>query len=443
MTKVFISHATKDRPYVEEWILPAFHEQGIETWYCKEEIKAADQWEKAIRDGLSHSDWVVVLISQHSVGSQWVHAEVHWGFERRAGKVLPLLLDGSDPIDLHLKLGAIQYFDVRSPSPVIFRNVALRILSGIDEDEPVGKAKASSGATSLVTLRDTFEWASFDESLVHKAGMRLDQLLEVNSGEKIFLGFYQPMSCGVLLQFIKQDGWSEAARLELMSRLKPQMRWRHKGLGRLLDVISLSGCCVLVKEMPASNCSFADWQYRERRERVSPSAAVAALLLALDALSYAHRNGFVHANLTLRHLFIDEASNVLVEGFEQVIIQEVAQNHGLALSCGIAMGTPTHMAPERLCLGVPLSPGMDVYSMGSIGLQLLTGRYLSDLWSSTEECPGLSECAKPLERVIFQSIQSDTERRYRSATEFANALRKSVQKRPLLARLFGRPGRKL
>jgi hypothetical protein len=85
-----------------------------------------------------------------------------------------------------------------------------------------------------------------------------------------------------------------------------------------------------------------------------------------------------------------------------------------------------------------------VYAVGSIGLQLLIGHYVqSGLYSIVDECPGLGDSAMRLQTVISQSTEADTERRYRSAAEFANALRKSVQKRTLFERVFGWPRRKL
>ena len=47
MPKVFISHSTQDREFVEREIIAALHQGGIETWYSKMDIHAADRWERS------------------------------------------------------------------------------------------------------------------------------------------------------------------------------------------------------------------------------------------------------------------------------------------------------------------------------------------------------------------------------------------------------------
>lgn len=52
MAKVFISHSTKDRGFAEREIIPALSSRGLETWYSKDDIKTADQWDRSILQGL-------------------------------------------------------------------------------------------------------------------------------------------------------------------------------------------------------------------------------------------------------------------------------------------------------------------------------------------------------------------------------------------------------
>ncbi|HAC91823.1 MAG TPA: phosphopeptide-binding protein, partial [Planctomycetaceae bacterium] len=78
MPRIFISHSTQDRVFIEQQILPALRSRGCELWYSTDDIHGADDWEKQIREGLTSCDWFLVVLSKSSVQSRWVKAEVNW-----------------------------------------------------------------------------------------------------------------------------------------------------------------------------------------------------------------------------------------------------------------------------------------------------------------------------------------------------------------------------
>lgn len=113
MPRVFISHSSLDRDFVERQIIAPLRSHGIETWYSKDSIETAAEWEKKIREGLRSCDWFLVVMTPRSVASKWVQREVFWAMERREGRIIPVLLETCDPEDLHLGLLPIQYIDFR------------------------------------------------------------------------------------------------------------------------------------------------------------------------------------------------------------------------------------------------------------------------------------------------------------------------------------------
>jgi len=87
---------------------------GIATWCCFEDIRTADEWESRIREELKQCDWFLIVISASPTQSDWVRAEVHWAIENMKGHVIPIHLNACKPENLHLKLSAIQYIDLRN-----------------------------------------------------------------------------------------------------------------------------------------------------------------------------------------------------------------------------------------------------------------------------------------------------------------------------------------
>lgn len=110
MPKVFVSHSTKDRTFVEQEIIRLLNSHGIETWYSRDDIRTADTWLQTIHKGLQSCDWFLVVMSRNSANSEYVKDEVSWAIEKRwPGRFIPVLIDDCDPVDFHLRMPRIQY----------------------------------------------------------------------------------------------------------------------------------------------------------------------------------------------------------------------------------------------------------------------------------------------------------------------------------------------
>jgi len=124
--KVFISHATADRDLVERAVLAPLREHGVATWYAKDDIQTAAEWEASIRHGLESCDWFLVVMTPRSAASRWVAREVHWAVEERPDRIVPVLLEPCDLHGWHLGLRPIQYVDfTREPEVGVGRLLAV------------------------------------------------------------------------------------------------------------------------------------------------------------------------------------------------------------------------------------------------------------------------------------------------------------------------------
>lgn len=115
MTKVFISHSTKDRAFAEREIIPALSSRGLDTWYSKDDIRTADQWDRSILQGLKSCEWFLVIMSMNAEQSEWVKDEVLWAIQHRPGRIVPVLSTRCDPREINLRLARIQYVDYLDP----------------------------------------------------------------------------------------------------------------------------------------------------------------------------------------------------------------------------------------------------------------------------------------------------------------------------------------
>ena len=112
-SKVFISHSSADRAFVEAEIIPLLKDRSIGTWYSREEITVSCEVQKKIREGLIMCNWFLVVISPNALSSKWVSAEVDWAFENREDRIIPLVYQECNIDELDLRFRQLQHIDFR------------------------------------------------------------------------------------------------------------------------------------------------------------------------------------------------------------------------------------------------------------------------------------------------------------------------------------------
>jgi hypothetical protein len=116
MSKLFISHATEDRTFVEDELLSLIKALGFDVWFAENKISTAEQWERSIRTALESTKWFLVILSPNSAKSEWVRDELAWAIDSLPHKIVPILIDSCDLRDFHVRLPRIQHIDYRIPT---------------------------------------------------------------------------------------------------------------------------------------------------------------------------------------------------------------------------------------------------------------------------------------------------------------------------------------
>jgi serine/threonine protein kinase len=136
-----------------------------------------------------------------------------------------------------------------------------------------------------------------------------------------------------------------------------------------------------------------------------------------DALNYAHRNGIVHRDIKPANILINMEGAVKVADFGLAKASDASQ--GGITKTNLAMGTPDFVAPEALIAGIPLDGRADLYAIGVMLYQMLTGEIPRGLWT----LPAAKVGTDPrFDAIITKAMQTDREMRYQSAAEIRQEL---------------------
>lgn len=175
-----------------------------------------------------------------------------------------------------------------------------------------------------------------------------------------------------------------------------------------------------------------------------PRQATELMVKVCDAVEYAHRQGVVHRDLKPANVLLEANGNPRISDFG--LAKRVELNSGLTVS-GQIMGTPSYMPPEQaLGSGSNVTQASDIYSLGAILYELLTGRppFQSDNPMETlrqvlhrDPIPPRqlnSSVPRDLETVCLKCLNKEPRRRYESADALADELRRYLAGQPIHAR---------
>ena len=196
-------------------------------------------------------------------------------------------------------------------------------------------------------------------------------------------------------------------------------------------------------------CEGGDLRASLGHRPLAPRAAASLAAKLADAITHAHAAGVLHRDL--------KPSNILLTGNHEPKISDfgltAAAAGGETTQTTEAAGSPSYLAPETLQAGIRPAPAVDVYGLGAILYECLTGRppftgnsvagILAQIAQTEPIAPrALSrEVPSDLETIVLKCLAKDPAGRYASAAALRDDLQNFLAGRPIVARPVSPAGR--
>jgi eukaryotic-like serine/threonine-protein kinase len=245
----------------------------------------------------------------------------------------------------------------------------------------------------------------------------------------------------VAIKFMRPEVQRMEGTLERFAKeAKIAARIRSEHVVKMLDVgdVAPLGPYIVMEYLEGKSLAdLLDARLFDRRGPMSAERVVEYLLQACEALASAHAIGVIHRDVKPDNLFVTrhaglETLKLLDFGISKAALTARAPDADVGTSTtAFVMGTPLYMSPEQLRSLPDLDGRTDIWSMGAVMYELLSGKPPFHAASVPEICAAILDsqpaplppsCPAALEAVVMRCLEKDRERRFQTVAELASAL---------------------
>ena len=295
---------------------------------------------------------------------------------------------------------------------------ALRIVkSGASADRKPGLRLATPHGPKIKPRRPLMQ--SVSAHTLEEPRYHLDELLGEGGVGKVYLAHDLLLDTKVAIKILRQDFIRNKGVLQaLKSEAKICMRLTHPNIVRFYDFGQRSGTYFLVMEYVQGQTLYEAMQIPESRNH----DYVRNVTIAIgSALSYAHAHGVLHNDITPGNIMIG------TDGVLKLIDFGIASAaHQCREKTQFVFGTPAYMSPEQLRCDPMLGATTDIFALGVLLHQMLTGLLPQAEDATNEDLalrprPVVTALPTPIAAVLDRALAFDPAQRWRSVAAMVAA----------------------
>lgn len=152
-----------------------------------------------------------------------------------------------------------------------------------------------------------------------------------------------------------------------------------------------------------------------RAGRFTPEQALKIIPAICDALQFAHTQGVLHRDIKPENILLDSKGRVKIADFGIAKILNEKGGDMLLTQSGAKLGTAPYMAPEQIEQPSSVDHRADIYSLGVVFYEMLTGELPLGRFAAPSE---LSSVGGNIDEIVFRALEKERTRRQQSVDEF-------------------------
>lgn len=156
-----------------------------------------------------------------------------------------------------------------------------------------------------------------------------------------------------------------------------------------------------------------------RAGRFTPAQALVVVPKICEALQFAHNEGILHRDIKPENILVDVRGRVKIADFGIAKLVGDAQPEATLTGSGATLGTPHYMAPEQLEKPGTVDHRADIYSLGVVFYEMLTGELPLGRFQPPSQ---KVEVDVRLDEVVLHALEKDPSRRYQQASQVRTAV---------------------
>ena len=265
---------------------------------------------------------------------------------------------------------------------------------------------------------------SFPTQEVLKTLDRFEIIEELGRGSQgvVYLARDQQLERNVAIKTFHNNSDFNAAKQSLLKEARSISKLQHPNILTLFEAGEAEGQTYLVFEYidGASLNKFLNY-----KGKLSIELALDIMIPVLDAVNYAHERGIIHRDLTPSNIIITNSTKPKLMDFG------IADVLGRQPTDDTIVGSMQYLSPEQ-CESKPPAPESDIFTMGLILLELLTGKpvitgdnhftMINQIVNETISIP--DNIAPAIKEVLKKALNKDISERYHSASDMREDLQK-------------------
>ncbi|MGB0866610.1 MAG: protein kinase domain-containing protein [Granulosicoccaceae bacterium] len=207
-------------------------------------------------------------------------------------------------------------------------------------------------------------------------------------------------------------------------------RLQHPGIVKLYNVGTTQTLNYLVLELVEGTTLKS---HGKGQELLPVRQVLEIIIQCCETLDYLHGQGFIHRDVKPSNIMLTPDGRAKLLDFGIAVPMEQVSEAGRKAS----LGTPNYMSPEQI-QGQPLGPATDLYSLGTVMFEMLTGKRLfnarkvKELFSIVMRRPApqlhshMPHLPMSLNAILVKALKKKPENRFQSGREMAAALREVI-----------------